>query len=253
MIPNRLFAACWMVLALSRAQSQDPPDRFEAASVRENSVGGRTGGIRRTPGGVTARNITLRGLLREAYQVKGFQFVGGPAWLKSDKFDVVAKASATSTPEQIQHMFQTLLKERFKLELHRETKLMPVYTLVVNKAQPKLRESAAGDGRIRAVRGQVKGEKVTTESLADFLSGFLGRVVLDKTGLTGFYDFELEFTPPGGTRSKPASEGASSFDDAAAPTLLTAVRKQLGLKLEARKGPVEVLVIDRVEKLSNEN
>jgi uncharacterized protein (TIGR03435 family) len=241
------------------------------------------------PGGrFTATNISLKALIHFAYGVQDFQISGGPAWLESDKYDVEAKAEGSSegdmrsmSEEQRQLeldkrklMMQALLAERFRLVLHKESKEAPIYALVVAKNGPKLKEATAeelappnlkdmpdrpdrkgllrGEG-MRMGRGEVSGQAVKLGFLADVLSNQpeLGRTVLDKTGLTGTYDFTLKWTPeePPGAMFKGPGD-APPAADANGPSLFTALEEQLGLKLESQKGPVDLLVIDHAEKAS---
>ena len=149
-------------------------------------------------------------------------------------------------------MRQALLADRFKLSFHRETKEMPVYELVVAKNGPKLQTSTAGQAQIRMGRGTLTAQKTSLNLLANNLSQNVGRVVIDKTGLTGDFDIKLEWTPEDGERMGPPRDNGETPPSAPAPglSIFTALQEQLGLKLEARKGPVEILVIDRTEKPS---
>jgi uncharacterized protein (TIGR03435 family) len=232
-------------MALAHAQSP----AFEVASIKPfqglaANVYMHTSGPR-----VTISEYGLPGLLMTAYQVEPWQISGGPVWMESDRFNIVANAPGESapTPEQVRQMLQTLLADRFQLKVHREKKEGPVYVLVVDKKGPKLKPSTAADstfsagGGARAVR--LTFQKRTMEYLALQLSnsGGLGREVLDKTGLTGTYDFNLHWAP--GTDGAPPP-------DSNEPGLFTALQEQLGLKLEPQKAPVEMLIIDRAEKPS---
>jgi uncharacterized protein (TIGR03435 family) len=198
---------------------------------------------------VTISEYGLPGLLMTAYQVEPWQISGGPVWMETDRFNIVANAPGESapTPEQVRQMLRTLLADRFQLKVHREKREGPVYALVVDKKGPKLTPSTASDstfsagGGARAVR--LTFQKQTMEYLALQLSnsGGLGREVLDKTGLTGSYDFQLNWA---------AGQDGNPPPDSNEPGLFTALEEQLGLKLEPQKGLVELLIIDHAEKPS---
>ncbi len=176
----------------------------------------------------------------------------------SERYDIVAKPEGEGdvTPDQLKPMIQALLAERFKLTLHRETKELPVYALVVAKNGPKLQEVEGGPtktkgAQMRMGRGLLNAQAVSMTMLATSLSNQLGRSVIDKTGLTGNYDVKLEWTPDEGQSFGPKEggpEGAPPPPSASGPSIFTAVQEQLGLKLEPQKGPVEILIIDRIEK-----
>jgi uncharacterized protein (TIGR03435 family) len=192
------------------------------------------GGLRFTPGrvasapaGVTARRITL-----EAYRLTQYQLFGGPGWLGSDRFDLEAKAEAANE-NQLRQMLQTLLAERFQLVVHRETREMPVYALMVGKNGTKLREWKEGDPIPQFHGSNNFRDQGTMQHFADFLCNGPGvdRPVLDKTGLKGVYSFYAEWD-----------------DD---QDFLHAMQEQFGLKLESQKGPVDVLTIDHIEKPSS--
>lgn len=278
-----------------RAQApgaQAPTPSFEVASVKPNKSGDQRVMLGIQPGGrFTATNVPLRMLIRNAYQLQDFQLVGGPGWLTSDRFDVLAKADGDlpftplgGPPGPVQFMLKNLLAERFKLAVHRETRDLPIYALVLarsdGKTGPQLRPATvdcttrfAGRGRdgappappqpgppapgarpqcgMRIGPGQLSGGGFPVSQLASMLSGFVQRVVVDRTGLTGNFDIDLTWTPdqlPQGTQGPPPP-GAPPLPpiDPNGPSIYTALQEQLGLKLDSAKGPVEVLVIDRVE------
>jgi uncharacterized protein (TIGR03435 family) len=208
---------------------------FEAASVKPTPPEGEDQRIEFQPGGrFRATNITLKGLLRVAYDVKGFQISGGPKWLDSARYDVEAKALGNpSAPERLV-MMQALLADRFQLKLHRESRELPVYWLVVGKSGPKIQRAADESRSYQAGRGLLK-TRTTMPAMANVFSNWLERVVLDRTGLQGTYDIKLEWAP------EETEIGASLF---------SAVQEQLGLKLEPRRGPVEILIIEGAEKPS---
>jgi len=215
---------------------------FEVTSVKPHSSleGSPHVSIARDPGRLTYTNITVRGLIGEAYGLKVYPLSRGPDALSTDRYDVIAKVSPDASKEQRMLMLQVLLAERFKLVVHRESKELPIYKLVAGKDRPKFRavdddgsapETGSGGGH------QIKAHHISMKLLAATLQGWIGDTVVDATGLTGLYDLNLDFNVDEST----SSEG---------PTVFEAVQRQLGLKLEAGKGPVEVVVIDHVEKPS---
>jgi uncharacterized protein (TIGR03435 family) len=207
--------------------------------------------------------VRLRQLIEFAYHVDKFQISGGPGWFESQGFDVLAKPPQSAEADagtrqlsndqrnQLRRRLQALLAERFQLVVHRETKEMPVYALVVAKNGPKLKESTK-ERDMGGMPGRVTAEGTPMEGLAEYLTGMLKRPVLDRTGLKGTYDFKLEWTPDPGGLGKLDEEkaGGASAPDPSGPSIFTALQAQLGLKLESQKGPVEFIVIDRAEKPS---
>ena len=305
-----LLLALVPALVAAQAPGQTGP-QFEVASIKQNESGDGRVMLGVQPGGrLTATNVTLRMLIRNAYALQDSQLVGGPSWLADDHYDIVAKAEDgggvgnPSAPTQIgnpfaptqngepsrgQLMMRALLAERFKLVVHDETKEMPIYALILarsdGKLGPQLKVSetdcaalmAAGRGRgrgpgmpppppgppqpgapppppppcgIRIGPGNMGVGSAGMAQVANALAQFAGRLVFDKTGLTGNYDFTLTWTPeqianrpPGAP--EPQINGVPI--DPNGPSLFTAVQEQLGLKLDSQRGPVKVLVIDRVE------
>ena len=274
-------------VAQSRAQSQpqsaptnSPTYEFEAASIKPTMLSGGTFAPGFTTDGYRAAHVTLQTMIVQAYGVRQYQISGGPSWLISDYFDVEAKldssvadALKTLGPDQLklarQRMLQALLADRFALKVRNVTKEGSVYLLVVGKngskmqdAKPSAAHQLAGPdsggitGVIALDRGSGGGTKAMATSvnipyLARYLSQVLRRPVLDKTGLTGIYDFTLDFVPDVG--ATPVSTGSDDntlpADPDGAP-IFTAIQQQLGLKLDPGKGPVETLVIDHVERPS---
>lgn len=268
------------------------PQSFEVASIKPSAEDGRKVRIGISPGGrFNASGVSVKMLIQQAYDIRDFQITGGPGWLSSERYDIVAKAETTLTRENIKVMLQSLLAERFNFKFHRENKQLPIYTLVVGKNGPKLRKSEiqsdpsedgaspkvpppgnpgappladvravrggpGGQGAmIRMGRGQLNAQMAGIKDLATLLAQQVGRPVVDKTGLEGKYDFNLEWTPDESLRAAgPLGDGpprdAAPVGDSSGPSIFTALQEQLGLKLESEKGPVEVLVIDHIEKAS---
>jgi len=235
------FAVLSLDVSGAYSQSTAPPrPQFEVASVKSHSSsGGSLNSRKGDPGFLTITGMTVRGLMREAYGLKVYPLSYGSDGLSTDRYDVVAKIPPDASKEQRMLMLQTLLAERFKLSVHRETKELPIYTLVIGKGGPKFR-AVEDDGSAPEIGGgdghQIKAHHISMKSLAATLQGSIGETVVDGTGLTGLYDVNLDF-----------NVDESKADES--PTVFEAVQR-IGLKLEARKGPVEVVVIDHVEKPS---
>jgi uncharacterized protein (TIGR03435 family) len=227
---------------------------FEVASVRPTAPGSGGRSVDYGAGGrFTASGLPLSVLIQEAYGIRGFQLSGGPDWVRSDAFTINAKAETDASEAQIRVMPQELLADRFRLTLHRESKDLSVYLLVIGKNGSKLKEvkldaDTAGPGvRFRGL-GRIAGIMATIPQLAAMLSDFrlngasiVDRPVLDRTGLTGVYDFTLEWGA-----GEQSSDGTAV--NPAGSSIFTAVQEQLGLKLEAQKMATEFFVIDRAEK-----
>jgi uncharacterized protein (TIGR03435 family) len=266
--------------------AQSTPPTFEVVSIKPNRGGTGNVMIRMAPGGrFVAENITVKFLLQESYGVKESQISGAPGWLDSEHYDIEAKPEDSPadqdrklTPEerhaQLMLMLQSMLADRFKLTLHHDTKEMEVYALVVAKNGPKFHEAAVTPpdsaptelskpggpppkgGIWMTGRGQLNVTGANLGMFANVLSMQLGRIVLDKTGLKGNYEFTLKWTPDEGQSQmfRGAGDGqprdAAPPPDGSGPTIFTALQEQLGLKLESQKGPVDTLVIDHVDRPS---
>ena len=247
---------------VARAQSApEAKPKFEVASIKPNTSGDRNVGFRIMPGGkISCNNATPKVLVMMAYDLKPHQIEGGPSWFDTVHYDINAEASGPTDRSQLKLMLQSLLADRFKLVTHRETKEMPIYALVVAKNGPKLQKSESqGEmrARFRIGRGELTLESADMAGLADALSNQVGRTVLDRTGITGHYDIKVQWTPDeseGRMLKGPPGASPGPGPDApppdAGPSVFTAIQEQLGLKLEPQKGPVEVLVIDHIEKAS---
>jgi len=259
-MPGRLFAvaalaAIHVAVQAVAAQTPDKPPAFEVASIKPAAPNQPGMGMQRLPGGrINMKNVTLRVLISLAWDIRDFQITGGPAWIDSDRFDILAKPETEipDNPEgrvRLLQMIRTLAADRFGLVCHRETKETNVYALVVAKNGLKLAApTPQGHASMMGGRGKLEGKDAKPADLARLLSTILGRTVLDKTELSGEYDFNLQWTPDIGDGL--AFKGAPPESPRAAdgPSIFTAIQEQLGLKLESQKGPVEMLVVDRAEK-----
>jgi uncharacterized protein (TIGR03435 family) len=242
----------------ARAQQPARSLEFDVASVKRSNPNSANGTvISVTPGGrLHVVNATLKDLIETAYDVRRFQIEGGPKWTDAAKYDIDAIPEASpqgaAVPADwtnVRFEVQTLLKDRFQLELHRETKTAPIYALVIAKGGVRssiLPATKSPQQGINASQGKMLGETASMAQLAYKLSRLLERPVVNNTGLEGNYDFKLEWTPDLGTS---APDGQSA-DTTGGPSIFTALQEQLGLRLEATKGPVDVLVIDSVNKPS---
>ena len=252
--------------ALGQSNSPAPPGAsakplaYEVVSIRPNNSGGQNNGDRVNGGLYSAENETLLQLIFSAYgRITGSdqgidmrdQITGLPGWAESERFNVEAKmdadaaAAAQNLPlkqlmQRHRPLLQAALAERFQLRTHYDIRERPVYDLVIAKGGSKLKESSTSENSgLTESNGNWEGRSYPIEGLAYNLSGELGRVVEDKTGLAGKYSFTLHWTPDNQQGSPDAG-----------PTLFTALEEQLGLKLVAAKGPVVVLVVDHVERPS---
>jgi uncharacterized protein (TIGR03435 family) len=250
----------------SRAQSQSAvpsPQAFDVASIKLNRSGARNSGFKRFTGGVlNATNITLKMLIAFAYDISQDQILEGPGWLDSERYDVLAKPDRSSdagaisddrSMALIRRRTQALLGDRFKLALRKETRQLPVFALVLGNGGPKhLQEAKGGKPDLITNGHHVSCQRVSMEFFAKvFLTGETGRPVLDRTGIKGDFDFTLDWTPDESPAKRPGDGNeARSAPDPMGPSFFTALQEQLGLKLEATKGPVEVFVVDHAEKAS---
>ena len=215
---------------------------FEAVSIKPNASGGDGTDMKTSPRRLTVVNTTPEMLLEFAFGVKGVQLAGGPDWLTRDRFDVdaVTGTSGELNRTTLQPFLQSMFADRFHLRFHRESRDLPVYSLVVAKGGPKLTVHSGESKPITGIhshagKDNVNARTTTMKRLAEVLSEQTDRVVIANTGLAGEYDFSLEW----------ASDPAADSQD---PSIFTAIQEQLGLKLESAKGPVPFIVIDSVEK-----
>ena len=237
------IVAVFVTSILGQNPSSKVDPSFEVASVRQNTSGdfGGSYGVRGRQ--LVVRNYTLRDIILNAYGLRIYQLAGTPDWITTTRYDIVAQAPEGA--ERDTRMVHTLLADRFKLRVHTETRQAPIFELVVGRADgrlgPQMRPADAGASRsANTIPGQLRFRAHMTADLARQLSNAAGRLVLDRTGLTGLFTGELMWAPD------TAPPGASI--DPNAPSLFTAVQEQLGLRLAPATGPVEILVIDSVER-----
>jgi uncharacterized protein (TIGR03435 family) len=246
------------IFTVCTAFGQPAAPAFEAASVKVSATGsgGEGAGSGRemvtpSPAGITMRNVHLKSVIQWAYHLQAIQ-VSGPAWLDENRYDVVAKAAGEVPADQQRVMLQALLAQRFKLACHPETKAMPAYVLTVAKGGHKMKKSETeGEMELKPSgnnRMVASFSKVTVAQLAEFASSPLQGVVVDQTGLKGGYDFTLDLSQlMGGGDFKP-----TGIDDMV-NLLIQAAKEQLGIIIEQKRVPTELLIVDHAEKVPVEN
>jgi uncharacterized protein (TIGR03435 family) len=274
-----------------RAQSMQttaPLPSFEVAAVKPNRSGDGGVSVGMPPGRFIAEGATTKFLIAYAYNFKDFQVTGGPSWINSERYDIDAKIPDSfverwrklppdqwsTTIEQRLLMIQALLADRFKLKLNHQTKDLPVYALAVAKNGPKMLKAKPGDTYPNGIkgpdgqaigrtwhmsRGQLIFQGQSMDSWSGFLSQYLGRTVLNQTGLKGDYDFTLQWTPDPNESAmaefRAPETGQAALNnpptpESSGPSIFTAMQEKLGLKLESQKGPVPILVIEHIERPS---
>jgi uncharacterized protein (TIGR03435 family) len=248
----------WALPSPPKAMAADAPLVFEVATIKP-SIPDAPGKLFTVRGrDVMTINTTLSDLITFAYNVHTRQISGGPSWMDTEKFDVTGRPQADGQPNdrQLRGLVQNLLEDRFKLAVHRDKKELPAYVIVVGTNGPRLTRNDTNPNGLPSLLFKGLGMlPAVNASMSDFArvmqTAVLDRPVVDRTGIQGRYDFTLTWTPDDsqfrsmGVRVPPPSNDAN-----APPGLFTAIQEQLGLKLESTDAPVEVIVIDRVEKPS---
>jgi bla regulator protein blaR1 len=260
----------------ARLQGQAPSPganelTFEVASVKANRSGDLANGQSTLPGGrFVATNVTLRFLIQAAYgRLPAFRVLGGPGWIDSEHFDIDARGGGDPTPAQFSAMVRALLAERFHVTVRHETRTLPTYALVSTRADrgrggqlraaapecPELRPDVASvppppSCGMQFWPGRLTGRGITMAQLSQGLSMVVNRVVTDRTGMTGPFDFDLEWVPAVGETILPPRFPGQIDDKGsiAGASIFTALDEQLGLKLDSTEGPVDVLVVTRAER-----
>lgn len=242
MTPGGIAGTVLLALAISALQAQS----FEVASVKRNTSGRNPGSTGRSGGQLAFENTSLRECIAIAYGISPDRdyALTGPAWIGSERYDIVAKLPAETPREQVLRMLQGLLTERFHLRLHRESQDRRVYLLTVARTAPALKAVSAGDADFTFGAGHISCKAISIAEFADKLSRpmfGIGAPVIDSTGLQGAFDFTLDWTPD------------NASPDAAGSSLFPALQEQLGLKLVPSKRRVEVLVVDHADRIPTEN
>ena len=252
--------ARWAILAMTLlatvgGQRDVGKPRYEVASIKPNPGSDATLAFRiDASGNLAATAITLKRLMMTAYNVQGFRFVGGPRWIDSSRWDVRATHEGAVSVEESRLMLRALLQERFQLRTHDESRREPVYELVTDRKPTRVpaTKDASAQPVVRAGPGLVELTNATAATFASQLSYAVARPVIDRTQLTGRFDFRLEWTPEPGEDGGPTTAGLPATVDAPrpapnGPSIFSALREQLGLRLNASRAPVDVVVIDHVE------
>jgi len=268
-----------VIPVLCQTPSEKRPS-FEVATIKPSDPGQRGQQIMNQPGGrLVIRGMPVLGMVTFAYNVRSFQVTGGPGWTSTDRWDIEARAEEGSIgppvfppdpakPNPMALRLQSLLEDRFQLKLHRETKELPIYELSIAKGGPKIKlnddqspfqppergappppplqpgkmprfSMRVGNGTIEAVAMDIGGVIQT-------LANLLGRTVVDKTGLKGLFDVKMTWSPDPALQAPPGADAPPV--NPSGPSIFTAIQEQLGLKLDSAKGPVDVIVIDGVQK-----
>jgi len=248
---------CFVILLATSVlgQTVESSPAFEAASVKLNTGSGPY--FKAGPGQIEIRNYPLKILIFVAYGVNDYSF-SGPNWLDSVKLDVVAKLPASAaglSPKDralmTNVMLQGLLAERFKLKIHREEKVVPGYALVVAPGGPKLRRVEAPQIVNAVTPGSITAHSVPIAQIAASVAAAVGRPVRDRTGLSGNYEVNLKFAPDDTVLA--GAENTSKDPGDRPPSIFTALQEQLGLRLEPRNFPIQIVVVDHVERVPTEN
>lgn len=276
-----LIVGCWAGCCGGGAfaESSVPQPQFEVASIKPAAADARGQFIRMALGGrLNVTNMPVKELMVIAWRIQPYQITGGPPWMETARYDITAKPENGSKQSDLPAMLQSLLEDRFQLKIHHETKELGIYELVVanknGKLGPRLKASkdggctqfdptkppprpepgkpiALGCGGLMGGPGKIMAAGAPIANITPMLSRILGRTVEDHTNLTGKFDINLEWTPDESQALQFPLDGPKPPPlDCSGPSIFTALEDQLGLKLESRKGPVDVIVIDRVERPS---
>jgi uncharacterized protein (TIGR03435 family) len=260
---ERIKRSSWLLIAVglmstSLAYGQDKPGRltFDVAAIRRSDPNVRDGRIKATPGGngYSAQNVPVKLMISLMYKVPMRQIKGAPDWLATDGYDIEAKADHSYSVDDLHVMFQNLLADRFNLKFHKEIKEGPVYALMVDKSGSKMTVDESKQDFSIPMNDSPDGVTVGKRVNMEYFCWWLGRVlhqderpVIDRTGLVQNYDFTLSFAPvlPPNVPKEDLPTGLLDR-----PSIFDALKQQLGLKLEAQKGPVVYYVIDHVDRPS---
>lgn len=226
---------------------------FEVASIKPNRSLDTRSSMHLSKGRLSAQNVSLKKVILNAYGIPDDREyrIEGPAWLGTERVDIDATFPGDATPAQVRQMLETMLTERFRLGLHRETRQLPMYSLVVAKGGPRIHPVEDGQGGTSGRAGRLEATKITMQKLADLLGRQMGVPVVDSTGLKGVFDFTLEWSPDQAPNmAAPDNHEAGA---GAGPSIFTALQEQLGFRLISEKGPIEVLIVDHMEKTATAN
>jgi uncharacterized protein (TIGR03435 family) len=236
--------ACCVALT-GAAWSQVSTPAFEVATIKRSDPAAETGQMVGDPRIISLAHVSIQNLLAQALRIKNFQ-ISGPGWLDTDRFDILARLPDGATRDQLPGMLQTLLADRFKLALHQEHRTMNAWVLLPERGAPKLKAINAEIGDVRTSKGATRlrlSGKVTMPYFAGLLSNMLDRPVVDMTEFKGVYDVDLEWS----------GDDAVGRDSETTPSLSAVLKEKLGLRLESRKTPVDLYVIDHVDRVPTGN
>jgi uncharacterized protein (TIGR03435 family) len=244
-------SGCILILAALGASLCAQAQEFDAASIKPSKAGGGRGSMNSDSGRITYTNVSLRDCLMAAYDAKDYQ-ISGPDWMRTDRFDIIATASGSASDDAMKLMLQKLLTARFQMTVRREKKDLPVYAMVIAKGGTKLHETETpGKSNMRMTSGGVAFTSVTVQELIDDMSRLrtaeMDRPVIDDTGLKGRYDFTVTLFA-----SQEEMTAAMSKGDFGS-SIFTLIQEQLGLKLEPRKLPLEMVIVEKAERIPTEN
>ncbi len=253
LLSNLVISAALPIEAQTVAQKPS----FEVTSVKLNNSGSRFSRTSTGPdGSLRATNVTLRGFIPQFYGVPDYQVVGGPDWINTARFDIEGKPQAGLTDPDVAAMMQSLFEDRFQLKIHREVRELPVFLLTVAKDGSKLQRTIEGRAALNGLKpgtsrtnatsagGEISGSGIAIPKLIEMLVTPLGRPVIDKTNVTGQFDFTLKWS----SASNQLRDGLNPVAEPNGASIFTAIQEQLGLRLESSKEPVDVLVIDSMQK-----
>jgi uncharacterized protein (TIGR03435 family) len=234
----RFAAALIAVVAYAQTGASQ---HFEVATVKpagEEEIRSGSSGCSTGHGREVCRNVTLKRCIVGSLHIGPGQVVGGPGWIDSDRFDIEAKAGQAVEDDVLDAMMQALLQERFHLAFHRENRNLQALVLEVAKSGPKLEKASGGEAVTDGGHGSLTLKNTTMDGLAERLARVTELPVVNRTSIDGAFNMKLVWTPEGDNPKSPGSP----------PSLFTAIQEQLGLRLQAQKAPVSVLVVDHAEK-----
>jgi len=249
MTPHRALlvamAIAWLHGEVARAQAQPAPPEFEAASVKPNTSGERRSGTSTSKGQLRMDNISLRAWIQTAFDVRDYS-LSGPSWLDSERFDVVAKIPGDAARAQVPAMLQALLRDRFHLASHWESKEIPGYALVPAAKGAKIQPvESTGNSSNLTSDGKIEAREIPMEGFALLLESALDRPVQDLTGMPGVFDLRIEWMPD--------NAPAERSEEVVAGSLFSALQDRLGLRLRAQKVSVRTLVVDHIDRVPAAN
>ena len=246
--PSRRIIGCATFLILLKlfVPPEGSAQEFDVASVKANKSGLFASSLERSGGQLTLRNSSLRECIELAYGILDKHYaLSGPAWLASDRYDIVAKAPVATDRAQLLLMLRRLLADRFNLRVHRERRQLRVYQLSIARGGLKMKTASGVRGNFTFGSGHIAASELSMAEFADRLGGpvfQLGFPVIDATHLSGTFDFTLDW-----------SAGDTDIDSAAKPSLFTAIQEQLGLKLRPANSSLDLWIVDYVERVPTDN